>query len=356
MSEIPSERPVKKHTRRSALRMIAAATALAPATFTALTQKRQDPPKNTPVEGNQATVHEVNPSDEHTYLSYAEKVLNTPLDIDKKSDVRKTAEQELVNKTHSLEEIDESLSIVVSRNLRRQLLSKRWELRENGHPNLKKLSIRDRRWAIENGIRMESLAMCIDTYNIWVSTIYILQEAGVYKKNSPANEMIISPYGMAKLAHIESEGFENIGKFPAIGEINAVDYPNEIDALNQLIESANHMLGLSYNTNHVPGSENPQGPQASGGALGPMQLMPSSANEIREELANNIFPPQPFNVFDIKSSLVASALILAGKGYLAGDDNRILQALKSWNNNEEHAKNVMKADKEYRKAYPLKAA
>jgi hypothetical protein len=261
---------------------------------------------------------------------------------------RRTHEQQYLTQSTTLEDIDLGLDVCIDKSVRMQLLDKRWELRKNGRTELKKLEDTDLQWANRNGIHPEVMALCFDNYHFILHAMEMLQKQGSYSSKVPENEMVISPYGMAMIAQTESGGLINIGKYPAASEINTDEYRIEYSSLVSLLDIMRHETGLSYRLENIPGSENPQTEKSSGGALGVMQIMPSSVLEKSTEFRENFFPPPLTNPFNIKWSLLAATMLLAEKGYNATDKQKVEKALLAWNNDKSQAQRILKADLEYR--------
>lgn len=271
---------------------------------------------------------------------------------------RKLSEHQYTAEAKTLADIDLGLEVCADRDIRTDLLEKRWQLRNEEKFELKQLPEHHKSWARHNKIHPEVVAICIDNYNLWLDTMRQYQEKGVYSSAVDFSEMVISPYGMAGMAQIESAGFVNIGKHPAEAEIDPDIFNQEYSSFVDLIQTMNSGSLLKRSLRTVPGSENPQTNESSGGALGPMQLMASSVLGVSRELKENFGPEATItnpNPFSIRWSLLASSILLAEKGYNATDKQKVEKALLSWNNDRREAESVLKADMEYRRVYLKKS-
>lgn len=272
--------------------------------------------------------------------------LNEILSLKLNDPDRTGKEQKYVTNARSVEDIDLGLEVIAGKDSRRKLLDKRWALRLQGDPELKPLNKDDYNWSFKNHIHPEVLAICVDNYNLWLDTMRIYQEKNVYSKNVDYSKMVITPYGMAMVAQTETGGFINIGKYPAGNEINSDNLSQEYSSYIDVIQSINSRGYLKYVVSNVPGSEDPQSVDSSGGALGPMQLLASSALGVGRELQDN-FPPESavlqVNPFNIRWALLASMILFAEKGYNATDMEKIKKAALSWNNNRSQAEKIVKA-------------
>lgn len=300
------------------------------------------------------TVEDPGPSTTETAEKVRLNKLNQILEQKLNNPKRKLKEQEYTAGVKTLADIDLGLEVCADREVRAALLEKRWKLRTEEKFELKQLPEQHKSWARDNKIYPEVVAICLDNYNLWLDTMRQYQEKGIYSSSVDYSDIIISPYGMARMAQTESAGFVNIGKHPAEGEIDPDVFSQEYSSFVDLIQSMNAGSQLKRFLNNIPGSENPQSEESSGGALGPMQLMASSALGISRELKENFGPDVPItnpNPFSIKWSLLASSILLAEKGYNATDKQKMEKSLLSWNNDRRQAEAVLKADTEYRRMY-----
>lgn len=352
-SEIPRPKVLRPDdpSRREALKGIGAISVLALSGAAAVvdTHLKKQPdtsgPLNPKTQETPQTQTESSITPEQKRLNSLNHILSLKLN----DPYRKTYENKYAIEAKTVGDIDLGLEVLTGREERRKLLDKRWELRMKGNPELPALNKDDYNWAVKNSIHPEVLALCTDNYNLWLDTMRQYQEKGTYSNKVDYKDMVITPYGMAMIAKTETDGFINIGKYPAASEINSDNLTQEYSSFVELMQSVNVNGYLKHLHDNIPGSEDPQGEASSGGALGPMQLMASSALGIAQEMKDNFGPesalgnPNPFN---IKWALLASMILLAEKGYNATDKGKMESAFLKWNNDRGQMQKVLKATME----------
>lgn len=217
------------------------------------------------------------------------------------------------------------------------------------------------------------MGICIDAYPKARRIIEILKsDLRDDLKNNPAalsqikpDDIMINQGGMAALARVETDSFVDIGYVPAIKQINtrSRDYSNEDKLLKILCSKLSRDTGLLFDPENVPGSERGNVQEnTSGGAIG-MQFMPGTALAIYElfekyNLSRDLEkdPELKFNPFNPESSAIGAWVFLARHerftqgerfGYLRGDDEKMIFALRKWNNVPAVAKSTLGNAKDY---------
>lgn len=316
-------------------------------------------PKMEPVEPNQ-----------EPKISPIEAIVPIPIG----DPVRPEAEREYANHALTIKDIDTGLMFLVDKIARLRLLERRFEIRQNEkQANLTVLNQAQIDWAETNGILPEALGICIDAYPKAHKVIEVLKkDLRDDLKNNPAalsqikpDDLMINPGGMAALVQVETDSFVDIGHVPAIKQINtgSKDYSNEDELLKILCSKLSKDTGLPFDPENVPGSERGNVQEnISGGAIG-MQFMPGNALGIYElfekynlsrDLEND--PELKFNPFNVESSVIGAWVFLARHerftqgerfGYLRGDDEKMIFALRKWNNVPAVAKSTLGNAKDY---------
>lgn len=288
--------------------------------------------------------------------------------------VRPKAEVEYAKHALTIKDIDIGLMFLVDKIARRRLLDKRFEIRQNEkQANLTVLTQERIDWAEKNGILPEALGICLDAYPKARRIIEILKsDLRDDLRNNPQalikikpDDIMINPGGMAALVRVETDSFIDIGHVPAIKQINtrSSDYSNENKLLKILCGKLSRDTGLLFDPENVPGSERGNAQEnISGGAIG-MQFMPGTALAIYElfekynlsrDLEND--PELKFNPFNPESSVIGAWVFLARHerftqgerfGYLRGDDEKMMFALRKWNNVPAVAKSTLSNAKDY---------
>lgn len=316
-------------------------------------------PKMEPVEPNQKPK-----------ISAIEAIVPIPIG----APVRPEAEREYANHALTIKDIDTGLMFIVDKVTRRRLLDNRFEIRQNEkQANLKILTQARIDWAQKNGILPEALGICLDAYPKARRLIEILKkDLRDDLKNNPAalsriksDDLMINPGGMAALVRVETDSFVDIGHVPAIKQINtgSKDYSNEDELLKILCSKLSKDTGMLFDPENVPGSERGNVQEnISGGAIG-MQFMPGNALGIYElfekyNLSRDLEkdPELKFNPFNVESSVVGAWVFLARHerftqgerfGYLRGDDEKMIFALRKWNNVPAVARSTLGNAKDY---------
>lgn len=245
---------------------------------------------------------------------------------------RRLKEEELVNKAETREEITLGFLVITHRDLRAELLDKRYELRLQGlaqMPKLKQEFIKKTiAWAESKGYHPEVVLICQEAYE--KAKPIIAQKIAIDKKgfrpdlvykmqelkkqhdsaleyveavfnNLTADTVMLNPGGLAELICTEtgaqyrkrlfspqpgrefkglSYGFANLGEVAAIDQIKEPHFSK--DDFCQLFNKIGASFGLIYNPQNIPGSV-ADAEDISGGAVAGM--MPNIALKKFEELA-----------------------------------------------------------------------
>lgn len=272
---------------------------------------------------------------------------------------------EVIGKSPTLQNIDRGFMVVADSSLRAKLLEQRWILRKEGKEGLKALPEDKIKWAKEQGIHPEILALCHDVYEETRDEIFLplnkagrLRDDGVVFKEDNLDEPMINPGGMARLIHYETGdihhfspyAFTNIGDGLVVEQLNLGIFPSGISDLAELSEIVNKKTGLNFNPKNIPGSiwQNPENKGESGGAIPPIQLMPSNALKFYK-LVKDVAGIE-LNPFDLKDAIKLAWVFLArhefvGKdirgnnlyrvGYRRGIEQDQINSLFKWNEDEE---------------------
>lgn len=272
------------------------------------------------------------------------KQLNNILSLPLKSKERQGAEENYFLRVSELAKtniappellkfIDNGFLAVTDENLRAYLLDVRYKLRQEGCPNLKKLSQEEINWSLEQGLHPENLGVAIDARRDLLNKLRpfyeknrdkffsdfrpdIVTKVGVEQISKDEygkidlNDLFISAGGMAKLVSTESRIITNetltvqghtfkyafAGKdyaFANIGRGTALEQTNKKNAgyLSSLVEATNKDSGFWFNPKNIPGSIPREsnlkgiaqqiitggGTDVYGGAIGGSQIMPETA-------------------------------------------------------------------------------
>lgn len=262
------------------------------------------------------------------------KTLNEILSLSHKDPERGALERKYVESARSLEEIDQGFWVVVDINERNLLLHKRSQLRLNQQEVLTPLTPEKIKWARENEIHPEALAICEDVYPKALSIMTRLQEIGVFGSGKKPEERLISPGGMTAITKEETACFILIGEYYSIEKLKG--YPDEIKALQILAKHLSATTGLNYDAGKIPGSIS--------GDIG-FQMRPSTALEVLRDLQ---IIGEGFNIFDLKSSTIGANIYLARRGYYFQNPQLISQALTGWNERLGREGKIAKLDSSYR--------
>lgn len=249
---------------------------------------------------------------DHALLS---RVLKSELN----SDRRNEAEQALFDRAQTLDQIDKAFWGIANSSLRMKLLDKRYALRD-------KESFKEQiKWAEENGIHPEVLAICMEAYAdakpVIQSELDKSKEGfrpdlahkvkigdlpAHYLDCIDAEKIMLSAGGAAKLICTEtgigdyitssdgreilvSYGFANIGTGPAISRIKKGEKDEEY--LRELVMELRSKTAYEFTAETIPGSL-AGSKDATGGAIGPQE---------RAGVALDLFRTYGINPFDLRS-------------------------------------------------------
>lgn len=293
------------------------------------------------------------------------EILSAPLFTPQRTRLELRYLGEVVAKTPTLKNIDRGFMVVSDSSVRAKLLEQRWILRQESKEGLKALPEDKIKWAKEQGIHPEILALCHDVYEETRDKIIRplnkagkLRDDGVVFKEDNLDEPLINPGGMARLIHYETGdvhhfspyAFTNIGDGLVAEQLNLGVFPSGLSDLEELCEIVNRKTGLNFNPKNIPGSmwQNPENKRESGGAIPPIQLMPPNALKfyklIRDEAGIELNP------FDLRDAIKLAWIFLArhelvGKdirgnnlyrvGYRRGIEPDQINSLFKWNEDEE---------------------
>ncbi|CAN5175369.1 hypothetical protein BH11PAT1_BH11PAT1_0530 [soil metagenome] len=316
---------------------------------------------------------------------------------------RMLLEKGYVEWADTLDKIDRGFWALGRKVNRAELLKKRFQLRQTGHPELAKLPSAMIEWANKEGIHPEVLGVCLDAAPTALKLIDTLKpqlredfkgrETELAKK--PASQFMLSPGGMTALIAYETGrsfsddynrkmGFSFIGGDLAKNNYSGDNYHDSgLTKLQEVCAVLQQDTGLNFSPDNVQGSENPEpnNPKSSGGALG-IQMMPDRVLEIYNLTKGIVVngKSDAFNPFDLTSSVIGSWVFLAQhlnmgkndkgenlwrwgvdyerlqKSEKDADDLQVRPALEKWNGLKEEMDFIFKADKSYRQQFPPKAA
>lgn len=345
----PHPQAVRKETlsRRSALRAMgrwaiggvlvggAVGAAGATATVNNSQEKRPDSPKHT--ESKPAPESKSQLLEPSSKKDAQKKTLNEILSLSHKDPERVELEKKYVESARSLEEIDQGFWVIVDRNERNLLLHKRGQLRLNQQEGLTPLTPEKIKWATDNEIHPEALAICEGVYPKALEVMTRLQKTGVFGSGKKPYERLISPGGMAAITKEETACFILIGDHVAMDKFK--DYPKELQALKILAQQLSQLTGLNYDPKNIPGSES--------GDIG-FQMRPSTALEVLRDFQ---IIKEGFNIFDLESSTMGAYIYLASRGYDSQDPDQITKALTGWNAKLGREGNIAKLNSSYRNTF-----
>lgn len=277
---------------------------------------------------------------------------------------RAILEQNFVDSAHSLEDIDQALSVVVDMDYRARLRDKRYAIRQEGSSRLTPLSETQTLWADQYGIHPEVLGTCIDAYTRARAIVEKLGNARLRVENQfdTPDQVLINPGGMAKLMEWETTGYINAGGGLAMELINREEFPGAPEALMSLCEKTSRDTGYSYDAANIAGSVARTEGDISGGAIGP-QFMPNNALRMYDLCR---IGGESLNMFNPEDGTVAAYVFLALEekvdpsgggskvnnlrfGYMRGEEyeqNRI-DALEKWNNDKDEINAVLGSANSY---------
>ncbi len=270
-----------------------------------------------------------------------------------------------VLKDPTLQRIDRGFWVISDPSIRAKLLDQRWTLRKEGKEGLEPLPEGKIKWAREQGIHPEILALCDDMYDYTKEKLILplnkagrLRDDGIVFKEDNLDEPLINPGGMARLIHYETGdvhhfskyAFTNIGDGLVVEQLNLAVFPSGLTDLEELCNIVNKQTGLNFTPKNIPGSlwQNPENKRESGGAIPPIQLMPPNALKyyrlIKEVTGIELNP------FDLKDAIKIAWIFLArhesvGKdirgnnlyriGYRRGVEPDQINSLFKWNEDED---------------------
>lgn len=327
----PQALPVEKYYgeigRRKFLKSVALAGAgavLAVALVDQATEKPQTEPAKAPAE-----------------KEGRKRKLNEILSLKLHNPQRKELERQYAESARSLEEIDQGFWVIVGVNERNLLLHKRSRLRHNKQEGLTPLTSEKIKWAQDNEIHPEALAICEDVFTKALDIMTRLQRIGIFGKGKDPKQRLISPGGMAAITKEENACFVLIGQYNSSDKLK--NNPKEILALEILAKHLSSVTGLNYEAQKIPGSIS--------GDIG-FQMRPSSALEVLEDFQ---IIREGFNIFDLESSTIGAYIYLASTGYDFQNPQAIDKAIKGWNARLGQEGKIALLDTSYRRAFAAKA-
>lgn len=281
-------------------------------------------------------------------------------------------EQEFLKEATNLHLVNLGFQITTNPDVRIKLLQKRWLIRQNSNQGLIPLSQELANWATEQKIdnntqqsvkwpmHPEVLAICREAYPHAQRVITKLLE-----KSKPdfrpdladmnpnvlsavtAQDMMINAGGMAQLICAETGikkaalwyGFTNIGRFPAITQLNLDLDPKAEENLQKIAANLQKDTNLPFSYLNIPGASRTSRNQDEGSIW--LQLKPSNVTAIYELMAS---VNEVYNPADVISGAIGNWVFLArGQrvlvnnrpdyrfGYLRNYPQYIDRALAKWN-------------------------
>lgn len=229
-----------------------------------------------------------------------------------------------------LERVNLGLIAVEDLELRKDLVEIRYELRQLGTKVLRPLTQEEVRWAEEQDIHPEVLAIATDQYfaakqmlqdymtkvgrdQFWKEfrpdLVYEVSQGNLTQAELDSftiDDILINPGGLAALAKYETSGFINVGAKRAYDQLS----PEEQVTFSQIMKEISKETGLKINPQNIAGSD--------AGASG-MQIMPETAKRLRIFFKKHL--GVDLNHLDPSSGALEALLMLA-QGEEVGDDYR----------------------------------
>lgn len=254
---------------------------------------------------------------------------------------RKIKEAEYAANAKTLEDIDKGFWAIVDVNARNELLNKRTLLRQKGEAGLAPLNSARIEWSKKEGVHPEALAICEDAHSKAVRILSVLQQKGEISDKPPLASRLISPGGLARITKFETSCFVFIGDTYSSAVFKDPDKESESErlALQVIADDLTRITGIDFDPNKIPSSYS--------GDIG-FQFRPTSALDVKKGMSK---AGEMLNVFDLMSSTTGAYILLAQKGFIAGDNLQIQKAVSSWNKKPEFAQEVIKANNSYNKEF-----
>lgn len=254
------------------------------------------------------------------YREFNRDLLNKILASSFGSDERYKLENQYVLTVQTLKQVDMGLITISDPELRKDLISLRYKLREKGTPGLRQLTKEELNWSKENKIHPEVLGIATDQYfeakkmleeymkrvgrdqflkQFRPDLLNEVKEGRLTKTQLDAitvDDMLINPGGAAALIDFETAGLINTGAQPAYDQLS----PREQGIFTEIIGDISEETGLNIDPKNVPGSE--------AGASG-LQFMPETTSRLRQTF-RKLFSFN-FNHLDPRSAIKGIYLMLA---------------------------------------------
>lgn len=278
------------------------------------------------------------------FLESANDVLAIPLFIEnyQYTGERITAETNLKESAHTVDDIDCALSVCFIPTIRRELIQKRAALREAAGNKMYQLSEAEKKYCEEFDITPEIFAL---TQEVRAEMPAILKQIAddptieLSDKDKLNPDQVLAK-GIARLIMRETGGFKDIGDGDARDQLVGDIYFQDREVLDKYCEELRQKTELNYASNNIPGSLK-GGEDASGGAIG-IQFMPRNAvvfSHLMQEVGYD------GNIFNIKQAIAMAYLYMESRGYEQNDPlNKKIKKYERWNPFTEEATDMAKAD------------